>query len=103
MPPPAITTSALSIPGHSPELEDELQRSEAGDVPRIERRRHLDHVEANRARAGKDRCEKVESLPRGHPAGRWNLSPGRSEEHTSELQSLRHLVCRLLLEKKKKK
>src|SRR5438045_5340744 len=25
----------------------------------------------------------------------------RSEEHTSELQSLRHLVCRLLLEKKK--
>src|SRR5262245_65298595 len=34
-------------------------------------------------------------------------SPGvvtsRSEEHTSELQSLRHLVCRLLLEKKKKK
>src|SRR5438045_7454060 len=27
----------------------------------------------------------------------------RSEEHTSELQSLRHLVCRLLLEKKKQK
>src|SRR5437899_8061211 len=34
---------------------------------------------------------------RGHPAGQI-----RSEEHTSELQSLRHLVCRLLLEKKKK-
>src|SRR5438045_4861831 len=29
------------------------------------------------------------------------LSALRSEEHTSELQSLRHLVCRLLLEKKK--
>src|SRR5947199_5634520 len=29
---------------------------------------------------------------------RW----ARSEEHTSELQSLRHLVCRLLLEKKKR-
>src|SRR5215472_18822434 len=28
---------------------------------------------------------------------------GRSEEHTSELQSLRQLVCRLLLEKKKNK
>src|SRR5205814_6891962 len=27
------------------------------------------------------------------------FSPYRSEEHTSELQSLRHLVCRLLLEK----
>src|SRR5437016_8182942 len=32
------------------------------------------------------------------------LAPGqRSEEHTSELQSLTNLVCRLLLEKKKKK
>src|SRR5437899_6145558 len=29
------------------------------------------------------------------------LESVRSEEHTSELQSLRHLVCRLLLEKKK--
>src|SRR3989449_7343241 len=30
-------------------------------------------------------------------------SPPRSEEHTSELQSRLHLVCRLLLEKKKKR
>src|SRR5258708_24985074 len=30
------------------------------------------------------------------------LNPQRSEEHTSELQSPDHLVCRLLLEKKKK-
>src|SRR5205823_12669207 len=30
-------------------------------------------------------------------------NPLRSEEHTSELQSLAYLVCRLLLEKKKKK
>src|SRR2546425_9002806 len=35
-------------------------------------------------------------------AGRRNLTD-RSEEHTSELQSLAYLVCRLLLEKKKKK
>src|ERR1035438_8023912 len=39
------------------------------------------------------------------PAGRYHPSVAnwqkyRSEEHTSELQSLRHLVCRLLLEKK---
>src|SRR2546422_2320305 len=33
-------------------------------------------------------------------ADRWHR---RSEEHTSELQSRLHLVCRLLLEKKKKK
>src|SRR5438045_4460332 len=32
----------------------------------------------------------------------FGLEQWRSEEHTSELQSLRHLVCRLLLEKKKK-
>src|SRR2546422_3989990 len=31
------------------------------------------------------------------------VSTGRSEEHTTELQSRLHLVCRLLLEKKKKK
>src|SRR5687768_18399685 len=31
------------------------------------------------------------------------IFPVRSEEHTSELQSRLHLVCRLLLEKKKKK
>src|SRR3712207_8449406 len=30
------------------------------------------------------------------------ISDGRSEEHTSELQSRQYLVCRLLLEKKKK-
>src|SRR3989442_6503006 len=44
-----------------------------------------------------------------HPAdGRGESAPKRcgtrrSEEHTSELQSRPHLVCRLLLEKKKKK
>src|SRR5262245_65587997 len=32
----------------------------------------------------------------------YRVDGPRSEEHTSELQSLRHLVCRLLLEKKKK-
>src|SRR5690349_23483533 len=38
-------------------------------------------------------------LDRGRPAG----VAGRSEEHTSELQSRRDLVCRLLLEKKKER
>src|SRR5262245_64537909 len=40
---------------------------------------------------------------RHQPAGSPHPRGPRSEEHTSELQSLRHLVCRLLLEKKKKK
>src|SRR2546422_5740821 len=42
---------------------------------------------------------------RPHPvggAGARVREPQRSEEHTSELQSRLHLVCRLLLEKKKK-
>src|SRR3712207_7017403 len=59
------------------------------------RRAHLDRDDALQlqpaasCRAGQSRC------PRGgrHP---------RSEEHTSELQSRQYLVCRLLLEKKKK-
>src|SRR5437016_10856425 len=34
--------------------------------------------------------------------GGMPVTDGRSEEHTSELQSLTNLVCRLLLEKKKK-
>src|SRR3712207_8712338 len=37
-----------------------------------------------------------------HPTGQLGGQLGRSEEHTSELQSRQYLVCRLLLEKKKK-
>src|SRR5258705_10767742 len=45
------------------------------------------------------------SRPHGKPErkacqGKRGSRDRRSEEHTSELQSLRHLVCRLLLEKK---
>src|SRR5439155_1791715 len=41
----------------------------------------------------------VKAIP---SAGLMPLTNMRSEEHTSELQSRGHLVCRLLLEKKKK-
>src|SRR2546427_8750176 len=40
---------------------------------------------------------------RGHRVSSGYGPSGRSEEHTSELQSQSNLVCRLLLEKKKKK
>src|SRR2546422_11405007 len=45
----------------------------------------------------------IRGCGRGRPPRWWRLgSTGmRSEEHTSELQSRLHLVCRLLLEKKK--
>src|SRR3989442_9276414 len=43
-------------------------------------------------------------VPQGYGPPGYNpgYNPNRSEEHTSELQSRPHLVCRLLLEKKKK-
>src|SRR5262245_63955625 len=54
-----------------------------------------------RSRVALGRCGMLlsSSAPHIFTRGEGN----RSEEHTSELQSLRHLVCRLLLEKKKKK
>src|SRR2546422_5789598 len=49
-------------------------------------------------------CEKTSRGPARRPARpRRRRARARSEEHTSELQSRLHLVCRLLLEKKNKK
>src|SRR5258706_3734140 len=45
---------------------------------------------------------RIELRSVGEPAGVVHDDVPRSEEHTSELQSLTNLVCRLLLEKKKK-
>src|SRR5205807_10357000 len=52
-------------------------------------------------------CRRPRRAPAWHMKasnqGSKGRSPGRSEEHTSELQSPCNLVCRLLLEKKKQK
>src|SRR5262245_63805742 len=66
---------------------------------------------SNAARAEAEADDIRHAVPFAHPlevrSGEFKDLIGcravRSEEHTSELQSLRHLVCRLLLEKKKKK
>src|SRR5688572_31561870 len=60
---------------------------------------------AGTARAGRDRSAERRLGPGGYEAvGRDRRhARARSEEHTSELQSQSNLVCRLLLEKKKKK
>src|SRR5690348_17763089 len=57
--------------------------------------RTADHVDGHEALSGSglERAASAQAPDRG----------SRSEEHTSELQSPVHLVCRLLLEKKKKK
>src|SRR2546425_4199083 len=58
-------------------------------------------------RAGEDEVEAPRSSPAigldGRARERGDGIHERSEEHTSELQSLAYLVCRLLLEKKKKR
>src|SRR5258708_31261383 len=55
--------------------------------------------EGARPHEGGGRPGRVRSEPAVGPEARLS---GRSEEHTSELQSPDHLVCRLLLEKKKR-
>src|SRR2546422_3479264 len=63
-------------PGHAQQLRDRLEIDQPCRAPAVERRRLLDGLEGS--------------------------ADPRSEEHTSELQSRLHLVCRLLLEKKNK-
>src|SRR5205814_9251244 len=69
------------------------------ELDRLERKAEV--ADAQRAHPGLERRHLEEEE---RPVGGLQLLPRgehRSEEHTSELQSLRHLVCRLLLEKKK--
>src|SRR2546422_8033054 len=65
------------------------------------RRRHLDAAVGVRGQGAHDGVKTLR-YP-GHAAVMKAIRELRSEEHTSELQSRLHLVCRLLLEKKKKK
>src|SRR5256884_5846048 len=55
---------------------------------------------AKRTLHGEDRSEILDKRERGGPKWTAKMAQSRSEEHTSELQSRLHLVCRLLLEKK---
>src|SRR5438067_9057510 len=71
-----------------------LFRSISSPARSLDARIHADHAAAASVRRHSD----------GQPGGRATARrAGRSEEHTSELQSRFDLVCRLLLEKKKKK
>src|SRR5690349_23974685 len=76
--PPRSTLFPYTTLFRSRVAADELAREEQGEEVR---RGGADQRDAHQARDGE---------------------PARSEEHTSELQSRRDLVCRLLLEKKKK-
>src|SRR5579859_462067 len=77
MPPPQMTTSAVSILMQAPELEDDLERGQRADVPGVERRRELDQVEADERRLLADRVQDLERLPRGQAPRRRDLGAGR--------------------------
>src|SRR5690349_21966834 len=92
-PPPELYTLSLhdALPISPP------HRTSAAPTPSTSRRR---------AREARTRMKVSPARPRpawSPTAGPVPARPPRSEEHTSELQSRRDLVCRLLLEKKKKK
>src|SRR3712207_7338705 len=58
---------------------------------------------ADAAASWRSRCSCLVAFFRSRVACTQSNAGSRSEEHTSELQSRQYLVCRLLLEKKKKK
>src|SRR5229473_4886296 len=88
-------------------LSDELRRVQASDLWTA-----LQHLRPNWFRRSPslvhgqgDLLVVVDRVPQGGSDALRQIPLGavlRSEEHTSELQSLAYLVCRLLLEKKKK-
>src|SRR5437870_7500910 len=84
-----------------------LFRSRLRAEPRV-RRAGCGNERRRRGRPGDAKfcaaAGQVPSLPAIHETCGWALDVSllRSEEHTSELQSRGHLVCRLLLEKKNK-
>src|SRR5437773_8432049 len=80
-----------SVAGVQPQSETVWRQADKYKVPRIAFINKMDRTGANFFAA-------VQSM-----RDRLGANPVRSEEHTSELQSHHDLVCRLLLEKKKKK
>src|SRR5262245_63582418 len=72
---------------------------------RIQTRKSMAQITENTLRQQITECTRMMVMAElldysGHVSARIPGTDRRSEEHTSELQSLRHLVCRLLLEKK---
>src|SRR5437762_4437600 len=95
----------------SKEIGKKLARGEAADELQERVREIGDQIASLNARAAAAEAEQnnlvlqIANLPHESvPIGKDpNANRVRSEEHTSELQSPMYLVCRLLLEKKKKK
>src|SRR5437667_8046497 len=97
-PPPKSTLFPYTTLFRSRAKENPVRRSRGAAPACLTERPH--HTHASCAGPRHPICQHTRHAYDGDvPLGR----PGRSEEHTSELQSHHDLVCRLLLEKKKKK
>src|SRR5690606_40092807 len=99
--PPTTHTYPLS-------LHDALPISSSSTAIWVERPGPLSRITITRSTASR-RARNSDSVNTGGRVRRWSRPPrgggpgdGRSEEHTSELQSRENLVCRLLLENKNK-
>src|SRR5207244_12705926 len=95
------------LPLHSFPTRRSSDLRQIGQVGRLLRRRSEvdDRHGADagvRAERHRERADLGELLREQHRSRLAETEPARSEEHTSELQSPDQLVCRLLLEKKKK-
>src|SRR5205823_6915172 len=96
--PPAIYT--LSLHDALPIFLVVGRRGDVGD-PAVVRREGADEIQVQGDRGARQAVQQRHAGERGSRYGQ-GARGRRSEEHTSELQSLAYLVCRLLLEKKKK-
>src|SRR5437899_9681728 len=89
------TTLFRSAPDRA-DAEDQAQRG----VPVLHEQYGVGREPATRGARPTGAARVPRRRPPFAPAPQSVYNAPRSEEHTSELQSLRHLVCRLLLEKK---
>src|SRR2546422_7674391 len=109
---PRLQRSELAVPGSQPALFKKALESEADSVfldledavapaDKEQARKHVvaGLLEHDWKARGQTVCVRINGIDTHY----MYRDVVRSEEHTSELQSRLHLVCRLLLEKKKKK
>src|SRR5690625_6264227 len=96
LPPPTTTLFPYTTLFRSHRVHRHLHRRHQGEGTPGRRRQEGDHL-----RPGEERGRHLRGRCEPHQLRRAEAP--RSEEHTSELQSRGHLVCRLLLEKKKKR
>src|SRR5260370_27032905 len=98
IPPPAMTTSALSMPEHAPKLEDQFQSGKGRDIAVVVWRRDLNHVESHQLRACCGHSQEVDRLPGAQTPGGWDLrarSEGRVEGVDVE-RNVQALACERL-------